>query len=297
MIYYAATRQRVRLILTPDVVAEAERAVSGAKMAARGPIPAPLEDSPKCPGCSLVGICLPDETNLLAGSPGENRQLSLFEETVPRRPPARVVRPLITPRAEQRPVYLNSQGLRVGKSGEVLQVREKETVVQEVRMGEICQVNLMGNIQITTQAVQQLCQADIPICYFSQGGWFYAITSGMGTKNIFLRKRQFRMAVPPFAPQWTLQGSRPAGAAVPAMSIARGVGVGVPVTAWRRTPTAPPGLEWRVPGWRCRFGPAVSLFRSESDRAVDRVPVHQSGPAGTRSGSDPAPLLSAAVAL
>jgi CRISPR-associated protein Cas1 len=194
LIYYAATRQRVRLTLTPEVVAEAEGAVVGAKMAARGPIPAPLEDSPKCPGCSLVGICLPDETNLLAGTPGENGQLSLFEPAAPRRPPAREVRPLITPRAETRPVYLNSQGLRVGKSGEVLQVREKETVVQEVRMGEICQVNLMGNIQITTQAVQQLCQADIPICYFSQGGWFYGITSGMGTKNIFLRKRQFRMA-------------------------------------------------------------------------------------------------------
>jgi CRISPR-associated protein Cas1 len=82
----------------------------------------------------------------------------------------------------------------VGKSGEVLQVREKEKVVQEVRMGEICQVNLMGNIQISTQAVQELCQAEIPICYFSQGGWFYGITTGMGTKNIFLRRRQFRMA-------------------------------------------------------------------------------------------------------
>ena len=28
-------------------------------------MPAPLVDSPKCPRCSLVGICLPDETNWL----------------------------------------------------------------------------------------------------------------------------------------------------------------------------------------------------------------------------------------
>ena len=28
-------------------------------------IPPPLVDSPKCPKCSLVGICLPDETHAL----------------------------------------------------------------------------------------------------------------------------------------------------------------------------------------------------------------------------------------
>ena len=63
--------------------AEAESAVARAwDLAAYGEIPPPLEDSPKCPGCSLVGICLPDETNLLRLSPeSESRaavQLKLF---------------------------------------------------------------------------------------------------------------------------------------------------------------------------------------------------------------------------
>jgi CRISPR-associated protein Cas1 len=52
----------------------------------------------------------------------------------------------------------------------------------------------MGNIQISTQAVQTLCEREVPVCYFSQGGWFYGITSGLGTKNVFLRKAQFRLA-------------------------------------------------------------------------------------------------------
>jgi CRISPR-associated protein Cas1 len=52
----------------------------------------------------------------------------------------------------------------------------------------------MGNIQITTQAVQTLCEAGIPISYFSQGGWFYGVTTGMTTKNVFLRREQFRLA-------------------------------------------------------------------------------------------------------
>ncbi len=100
----------------------------------------------------------------------------------------------MTPRSELRPLYLNTQGVRVGKSGAVLQVKEKETVVQEVRIGEICQVNLMGNVQISTQAVQALCEAEVPICYFSMGGWFYGITTGLNKKNVFLRRSQFRLA-------------------------------------------------------------------------------------------------------
>jgi CRISPR-associated protein Cas1 len=82
--------------------------------------------------------------------------------------------------------------MRVGKSGAVLQMKEKEKVVQEVRIGEICQVNLMGNVQISTQ-VQELCGSDVPVCYFSMGGWFYGITTGLNQKNVFLRRSQFRM--------------------------------------------------------------------------------------------------------
>lgn len=84
--------------------------------------------------------------------------------------------------------------MRVGKSGAVLQVREKETLLQEVRIGEICQVNLMGNVQISTQAVQALCEASVPVCYFSMGGWFYGITIGLNAKNVFLRRSQFRLS-------------------------------------------------------------------------------------------------------
>jgi CRISPR-associated protein Cas1 len=164
-------------------------------LAASGIIPAPLTDSPKCPGCSLASICLPDETSELSAPRRYTgaMQLSFFEnpaETGSSAP----VRRLIAPRDDLRPAYLNTHGLRVGKSGDVLQVREKETLKQEIRIGEISQLNLMGNIQITTQAVQGLCQEDIPICYFSQGGWFYGITTGMNIKNVFLRKSQYRLS-------------------------------------------------------------------------------------------------------
>jgi CRISPR-associated protein Cas1 len=199
VVYYAATKQRVRVTLDEALVAETVLAVRGAWAAAQGGlIPAPLEDSPKCPGCSLAPICLPDETNALLHQTEVDRrdaQLHLFDTAhLPKKAAQSDVRRLQTPRDEHRVAYLDTQGLRVGKSGEVLQVKEKEAIRQQIRLNDINQLNLMGNIQISTQAVQALCQAEIPVCYFSQGGWFYGITQGMSTKNVFLRKAQFRLA-------------------------------------------------------------------------------------------------------
>jgi len=65
-----------------------------------------------------------------------------------------------------------------------LKCYENNKVVQEVRLNEISQLNLMGNVQLSTQAIQALCQAEIPISYFSMGGWFYGVTQGLGVKKI-----------------------------------------------------------------------------------------------------------------
>lgn len=202
VVYYQRTRQRVRVEFNEELMGQTQRAIAAAWELARfGTIPPPLVDSPKCPGCSLVSICLPDETNWLRTGPGivpraavqlglfsspNGESVSLVEETE--------FRQLITPRDDLRPLYLNTQGARLGKSGEVLHIRDRDDNKQVVRLREICQLNVMGNVQISTQAVQGLCEAGIPICYFSQGGWFYGITTGLNSKNIFLRRTQFRLA-------------------------------------------------------------------------------------------------------
>ena len=210
IVYYAATKQRVRIPLDPPLVQAALAAIQQARqLLADGRIPPPLADSPKCPRCSLVGICLPDETNLCThrgAARGRWVQPTLFETDSPRDAVAggrggadQEVRRLVPARDDLRPLYLNTQGLSVGKSGEVLKIKDRNTVIQEVRLNEICQLNLLGNIQVTTQAIQVLCEAEIPIAYFSMGGWFYGITQGLGVKNIFLRREQFRLAdVPGF---------------------------------------------------------------------------------------------------
>jgi CRISPR-associated protein Cas1 len=62
-IWYAGTRQRVPVEITPDLIARTTAAAAQAsKVAARLAPPPPLRSSPKCPRCSLAGICLPDES-------------------------------------------------------------------------------------------------------------------------------------------------------------------------------------------------------------------------------------------
>ena len=131
IVYYRMTGQRVRVEFDEALIAETRRLAAAAwQLATAGEIPPPLVDSPKCPGCSLVGICLPDETLAVGEAEQESapQQLELFG--APRKKPVkREVRALMTPRSELRPLYLNSQGVKVGKSGAVLQVKDKDQKV------------------------------------------------------------------------------------------------------------------------------------------------------------------------
>lgn len=203
IVYYQSTKQRVRVVFDEAVLDETRKAIADAWTTARSGVrPPPLDGSPKCGGCSLAPVCLPDEVNRLGQvqEPTES-QLLLFgagEAAAPRKPAGTEVRRLVSARDDRRPVYLNKQGVRLGRSGGVLQVKEREKVVQEFRLNDVCQVNLMGNVQVSAQATHSLCEAEVPVCHFSMGGWFYGITTGMCTKNVFLRQTQYAMAQQPW---------------------------------------------------------------------------------------------------
>jgi CRISPR-associated protein Cas1 len=202
VLYYSRTKQRVRVSIDAAVVAETTTALAAACLTAeRGLIPPPLVDSPKCPRCSLVAICLPDETTLAMMAPESDAslQLTLFSDgtdagRIDARQKPGEVRRLVPARDDLRPLYVTGHGLTIGKSGEVLQVRDRKTLLQEARLNEISQVNVFGQVQLTSAAVQGLCFAEKPIAHFSTGGWFYGLTQGLGLKNVFLRQAQFRRA-------------------------------------------------------------------------------------------------------
>lgn len=185
VIYYRETRQRVRLPITPALVLWVEERIAAARSTAAGAIPPPLVASPKCPRCSLAPVCLPDETRLLAALRSQPSTLNSQPDPIRR---------LIAARDESRALYLTTPGLRVGRSEEVLQIKQEKAVLDEVRISDVSHVALFGHIQITTQAIQTLCELEVPVTYFSMGGWFYGITRGYELKNVFLRIEQFRLA-------------------------------------------------------------------------------------------------------
>lgn len=207
IVYYSATKQRVRVAIDETLERQTIEAAAAARaLAVGGRIPEPLVDSPKCPRCSLVGICLPDETlaaMALPTDPDGEAQLALFADldvTQPRpldRPPLGDVRRLVPARDDLRPVYITGHGLAIGKSGDVLQVRDKKKLVQEVRLHEVSQINVFGSASVSTAAIQGACWAEKPLAHFSSGGWFYGLTTGLGLKNVFLRRDQFRRADDP----------------------------------------------------------------------------------------------------
>lgn len=183
ILYFNETRQRVTIEIDQALIDFTLQAVEHALQLRELPMPPPpLVNSPKCPHCSLSPICLPDETNRCRS--GANRA------SPPPRLPA-------TPRDEQRPLYLNTQGLYVGKKSEVLQVKQDGKLVQEVRLRDLNQVNLFGNIQLSTQAMQTLCELEVPMVMFSMRGYFHGMLQGTGLKNILLRRQQFRLADDP----------------------------------------------------------------------------------------------------
>lgn len=178
-VYYAGSHRRVPVRITPELVADTLSALERLRALADGDLPPVLEDSPKCPRCSLVSICLPDETRLLQ---------HLSADEVPDRP----IRRLVPSRDIAQPLYLTQSGTHVGKSGGRLQVREHGALVGEARISEVDHVSIFGNVQLSTQALQALIDAGISVTYFSSGGWFYGYSIGTLHKNVLLRRAQFR---------------------------------------------------------------------------------------------------------
>ncbi len=232
VIYYRGTQQRVTLTLTAELEQWVLAQIAAARRAMLGPIPPPLVDSPKCARCSLVTICLPDETRLLHEAPAhpENEDVPPSQDTFPfalefgavnemplgsasaaeaaaatgtvssgasalpaRRPPRR----LIAARDDKKPLYIATAGVSVGRKSELVQVREKGEIVGEVRISDLSHVAIFGAATVSTALLQTLCEKDIPVSYFSSGGFFYGLTRGQSLKNVFTRIAQFGIAADP----------------------------------------------------------------------------------------------------
>jgi len=196
VLYFPASRERVDVVFDDELRVATVQAIANAREIEKGGVPPPpLVDSPKCPRCSLVGICLPDETMLLRRG-GEDAAVAGSNG---------VVRRLMPSGDDVLPLHLATPGARVSVRSRRLVVKDPEGDTSVFRFKDLSQVNLFGGVQITTQAVQRLLAAGVTIGYFSGGGWFYGLTAPIGHSAVQLRRRQFARSVDD---RWSLGFSR-----------------------------------------------------------------------------------------
>jgi len=218
-IYFAADRRRVTIEITEQLVATTLFAISRAReLGKREELPPVLIDSPKCSGCSLVGICLPDEVSALHELAPMIEDAAATDVPLPEQEtipddqdldssgdsktggtnlavampaPGRETRRLHPARDDRIPLYVQTQGAYLCLDGEELVVRNREGSTR-ARIPNLSQVSLFGNIQVTTPAFRTLFERGIPVSFFSYGGWFIGRAIGLDSKNVFLRTRQYR---------------------------------------------------------------------------------------------------------
>lgn len=174
VIYFVASKERVPVPVDEDAERMALKAVADMRvMGASENMPPPLVDSPKCPRCSLVGICLPDELNFM------NERVD-------------TPRPLAVERTQALPLYVQAFKGKVAKSGETLVVENDAGETTKVRLVDVSSLVIMGNVYVTTPTLHELMARQIPISWHGYGGWFMGHTNGTGHKNVELRTAQYR---------------------------------------------------------------------------------------------------------
>lgn len=177
IIYYIASKRRIEVSFDDNIISTAKKMIGEMReMAAGARIPPPLVDSPKCPRCSLVGICLPDETNMLSG--------------VIRGDDSDGIRRMYPIRNDSWPVYVQEQGAYVSLSGDSIIIKTPSDEKTKVRLIDVAELVILGNCQVTTQAIRKMSERNIPVMYLTYGGWFTGMVSGISHKNIELRMMQ-----------------------------------------------------------------------------------------------------------
>jgi CRISP-associated protein Cas1 len=188
VVYFICSKERVPVKFDSALIDRAKSLLASLRSTIeRSEIPPPLRASERCDRCSLAGICLPDEVNLLREIEAEKELEEKQEEEK--------IRMLLASRDDLVPVYVIGQGHTVRKRGERLEIWSHDAgKVSEARIREVSKICLYGGVEITTPAMVELMQRNVPVLHFSHGGWFLGICQGMSHKNVLLRIKQFQWA-------------------------------------------------------------------------------------------------------
>lgn len=159
--------------------------VAQARVTANEPCaPAPLEDSPKCPRCSLAPICLPDEHHLL-----QQLEAGETETDAPRR--------IVPGRDDRSIIHVVTPGSVVRKRGDTIEIARRDGLVEKVKLKDTSHLSIFGPSQVTQQCLMHLLGAGIGCSHHTMSGRLAGVTVPLQTRNIGLRRAQFAAADAP----------------------------------------------------------------------------------------------------
>ncbi len=177
-IYYIGSKRRRKVVfddelrqISRDFVSDAESLLQTRK------IPEPVHDN-RCNGCSVRGICLPDEV----------AYLKELDDRPKRIKPALGIDNVL---------YVDEQGCILKKTGERLLVVKEGETIRDIPLIHLGQVVLCGNISVTTPVMQTLLNEGIPVVYLSAYGRYQGVLMPQISRNSLLRVAQHRVADDP----------------------------------------------------------------------------------------------------
>jgi CRISPR-associated protein Cas1 len=179
VLYFAGSRRRVAVPFTEQLVSETLQALEQARrIVSSGALPPPLFDSPKCHGCSLVGLCLPDEHHAIHGASVRPRTMA----------PAR---------EEGLPLYVEQRGAKLSVSGEEIVVKVDGKVAERARILDTSRVVVTGAVSVTSPALLALAAREVPFCVHSWSGVYLGAFVPASGRNVLGRIAQHRAASDP----------------------------------------------------------------------------------------------------
>lgn len=190
VLYYIGSKTRVEVPFDDalrDQTLNAIRQIRELSASDTPPEPLPAELRHRCPGCSLLTVCQPEETLYC---------LQRIDPTPAEENAAGITR--VLPQSDDGAVlYLQEPGAFVGKRSEHLVVKKDGVELQRVPIAGIRQVVVFGNVQVSTQALETLTACDVPVVYLTGYGRFIAALQPAPTKNVALRQHQYRRFADP----------------------------------------------------------------------------------------------------
>jgi CRISP-associated protein Cas1 len=178
---YHADNVMVRVPIDEQARAELARAVTRARELQSTVVRPPVAENERlCVRCSLAPVCLPEEARLAA----------TLAETTPAQPERTTLR-LFPADDDRRTLHVLTQGARVGRKGDRLEITARDEETQLHPVHEIGQVVLHGFAQITTQALRLCAEQEVGVHWVTTGGRYMgAWSAGMGSVQRRIRQYQ-----------------------------------------------------------------------------------------------------------